>query len=237
MNRNRNNFWIGMITEILFIVSLLILSFWIAIYGDQRYRFYEKEYEKYQVDRHLNMEMDDVMDVTEYMMDYLIGKESALSIEVDVDGKYQDFFNEQDRLHMADVKKLFLRGVKLGRFLTIIVILCWIYLFKKKGFTLREKFRSYGCALGVFLVIVLFLAIAFYVDFTKCFTIFHHIFFSNDLWLFDPATDYMIRMLPEGFFADMCIRIVCTFLGILCGYGILLSIGCLKRRNRSKTYE
>ena len=60
-----------------------------------------------------------------------------------------------------------------------------------------------------------FLAIAFAVDFTRCFTIFHEIFFTNDLWIFDPATDYMIRMLPEGFFADMVARIGGIFLGML----------------------
>lgn len=40
-------------------------------------------------------------------------------------------------------------------------------------------------------------------------------FFTNDLWLFDPATDYMIRMLPEGFFADMVLRIALTFVVLL----------------------
>ena len=75
-----------------------------------------------------------------------------------------------------------------------------------------------GCyfrAFGVFLGVAVFLAIAFAVDFTRCFTIFHEIFFTNDLWIFDPATDYMIRMLPEGFFADMVARIGGIFLGIL----------------------
>ena len=42
---------------------------------------------------------------------------------------------------------------------------------------------------------------------------FHHIFFDNDLWLFDPATDYMIRMLPEGLFYDMVMRIGAIFVG------------------------
>ena len=56
-------------------------------------------------------------------------------------------------------------------------------------------------------------ALLFASDFTKYFTIFHEIFFTNDLWLFDPATDYMIRMLPEGFFYDMVMRIGAWFVG------------------------
>ena len=58
----------------------------------------------------LDMTIEDVMEVTEYMMDYLIGREEVLSIETNVDGETQDFFNEQDRLHMEDVKNLFLGG-------------------------------------------------------------------------------------------------------------------------------
>lgn len=52
------------------------------------------------------------MKVTSYMMDYLIGKEEV-SIETECEGRTCDFFNEQDRLHMEDVKNLFLGGLKL----------------------------------------------------------------------------------------------------------------------------
>jgi uncharacterized membrane protein len=34
------------------------------------------------------------------------------------------------------------------------------------------------------------------------------LFFNNDLWLLDPATDVMINMFPEEFFYDMAIGIV-----------------------------
>ncbi len=64
-------------------------------------------------------------------------------------------------------------------------------------------------------VMILCLGIVCTIDFTACFRVFHEIFFTNDLWMFDPATDYMIRMLPEGFFSDMVIRIGVTFIGML----------------------
>lgn len=197
------------------ILALLITSFQIAIYGDSEYKFYEKEYAKYNVTESLNMEMEDVMEVTDYMMDYLIGREAELSIVTDVDGKEQDFFNEQDRLHMYDVQVLFLGGLKLRTvFLVISVVLLAILGVRKVE--LRQVLpKAYMIALGVFLGILAFLGIAFTIDFTKCFMIFHEIFFTNDLWIFDPRTDYMIRMLPEGFFSDMVVRIVLFFLGFL----------------------
>ncbi len=46
------------------------------------------------------------------------------------------------------------------------------------------------------------------VDFSSAFTAFHEALFTNDLWLLDYDTDLMIRMLPQGFFEDIALRIV-----------------------------
>ena len=106
-------FFVSALGMLLLIFAMLLTAFQLAIYGDPEYRFYEKEYTKYHVTDALNMELKDVMKVTDYMMDYLIGKEEELSIVIKVDGRTQDFFNEQDRFHMGEVKDLFLGGLKL----------------------------------------------------------------------------------------------------------------------------
>ena len=206
---------LAIVAMFILIIALLLTSFQIAIYGDPEYKFYEKEYTKYNVTESLNMEMEDVMIVTDHMMDYLIGREAELSIVTDVDGKEQDFFNEQDRLHMWDVQNLFLGGLKLRNILLIITAAIVILLGVKKAELKILLPNAYTKAFLVFVGILVFLGIAFTIDFTKCFTVFHEIFFTNDLWLFDPRTDYMIRMLPEGFFADMVVRIILFFLGFL----------------------
>ena len=200
---------------LLLVLALLLTSFQLAIYGDPDYRFYEREYAKYNVTESLDMEMEDVMDVTEKMMDYLIGRRPELSVITDVDGQTQDFFNEQDRLHMADVKNLFLGGLTLRWVLLAAAAVLIALLVLLKGDWRRIIPRAYFIALGIFLAATVLLGGLFASDFTKYFTIFHEIFFTNDLWLFDPATDYMIRMLPEGFFYDMVMRIGGCFLGSL----------------------
>lgn len=191
---------VAVLAMFLLVTALLLTSFQVVIYGDPEYKFYEKEYEKYNVTQSLGMTLPDVMGVTEHMMDYLIGREDVLSIETDVDGKHQDFFNEQDRLHMADVRKLFLGGLKLRNVLVISAALLLAALGLMKADLKSLLLKAYGTAMAVFAALLVFLGVAFTVDFTRCFTIFHKIFFTNDLWLFDPDTDYMIRMLPEGFF-------------------------------------
>ena len=195
------------------IIAMLITSFQIAIYGDPDYRFYQKEYEKYQVTESLYMDMEDVMEVTSYMMDYLIGKEEVLSIETEVEGRTQDFFNEQDRLHMEDVKNLFLGGLKLRTVMLLLAAVLVLFLILTKADLKKMLTGAYFAALGVFAVLIAGLLISFAVDFTASFTVFHEIFFTNDLWMFDPAEDYMIRMLPEGFFYDMVMRIGAFFVG------------------------
>ena len=45
------------------------------------------------------------------------------------------------------------------------------------------------------------------VDFSQAFVTFHELAFSNDLWILDPRTDYLIMLYPEGFWLDATLRI------------------------------
>ena len=115
------------------LIIILVTSIQIAIYGDSEYHFYQKEYEKYTVAKALDMKISDLMEVTEHMMAYLDGKEEKLSVEVPVEGKMQDFFNRQDREHMADVQVLFHKGRIVRRFATAVAafLLAVLYVCKK----------------------------------------------------------------------------------------------------------
>ena len=210
----------AVIMMFLLIGVLLLTSFQVAIYGDSQYRFYEREYKKYQVADSLNMTMDNIMDVTDQMMAYLIGNKAELSVITDVDGETQDFFNEQDRLHLADVRNLFLGGLKLRNYALILASILMIVLKAKKADFRRLVPQGYLQALFVYLILAAILGIAMSIDFTSCFTLFHKLFFTNNLWIFDPETDYMIRMLPEGFFLDMVIRVGVIFIVLLAVPGV-----------------
>lgn len=208
----------------LVIFAILLTSFQLAIYGDPDYKFYEKEYQKYDVTDALGMELADVMKVTDYMMDYLIGREEELSVVTEVDGKVQDFFNEQDRFHMGEVRGLFLGGLRLRNGCAAAAAAIFLCLVFGKADWKRLLPKAYLRAVLVWLGAGCLLAVAFTVNFTRCFTIFHEIFFDNDLWMFNPSEDYMIRMLPEGFFSDMVVRIGATFLGLAAALGVIFII-------------
>ena len=219
----------GIILAFAVMAALLITSFEIAMYAD--FGVYEREYEKYDVLSDLDMTMEDTMYVTHEMMAYLRGDRDTLSVITTVEGKEQDFFNEQDRFHMAEVRDLFLGGLNLRIGAAAVAVVCLIFLLLSKADLRRMLSRSYQISLAVVGAAVLLLGIAVAIDFNAVFVEFHHIFFDNDLWLFDPAEDYMIRMLPEGLFADMVIRIGAIFVTSLL---ILLVIRIFDGKLRKK---
>lgn len=224
----------AVIMMFLLIGVLLLTSFQVAIYGDSQYRFYEREYKKYQVADSLNMTMDNIMDVTDQMMAYLIGNKAELSVITDVDGETQDFFNEQDRFHMGEVKNLFLGGLKIRNIMLVAVLLILILLAARKADMIKLLSRAYFVTLGITGVITIVLGGLFASDFDKYFRIFHEIFFDNDQWMFDPATDYMIRMLPEGFFYDFVFRIGGFFVGSLAVLGVVSAVCIFMEKHKKK---
>lgn len=63
--------------------------------------------------------------------------------------------------------------------------------------------------------------------------IFHHIFFNNDLWLLDPATDLLINIVPEPFFVDTASYIALVF-GISVAVIFGVSRWWLRREKRQR---
>ena len=221
----------GLILGFALIAALLITSFEIAMYAD--FDVYRQEYEKYDVLSDLDMTMDDAMDVTRQMMAYLRGEGDTLSVITTVDGREQDFFNEQDRFHMGEVRDLFIGGLNIRTGALVIAVLCVLLLIFTKADLKKVIPAGYQAALAVTAAALLFLGIACAVDFNAVFVRFHHIFFDNDLWIFDPAEDYMIRMLPEGLFFDFVVRIGCIFAGLLAVLLVLSFIPRIMKKKRN----
>lgn len=226
----------GIILAFSVIIILLISSFETAMYSD--FGVYEREYEKYDVLDDLGMTMEDTMHVTREMMAYLRGDRDVLSVETTVEGRQQDFFNEQDRFHMAEVRDLFIGGLDLRLGACAAAVLCILILIFLRADWRKIVPRSYWIVLAVIGVLLAVFAAPAVIDFNAVFVGFHHIFFDNDLWLFDPAEDYMIRMLPEGLFADMVVRIGVLFAGGMIVLFILSMLpGILERKKIRKTYN
>jgi len=201
---------LGIVASIALILIMLITSVEIAAYSD--YGWYEKEYLKYEVLDDLEMQIEDVMYVTEEMMAYLRGNRENLVVDTVVAGEEREFFNDREKAHMIDVQNLFLGGINLRRIaMTIFVAVLVILTFSKADWK-RILPKSFLVSVFGFIAALGILGVLIATDFNKYFTIFHEIFFDNDLWILDPRTCLLIRMLPEGFFFDMAIRISVIFI-------------------------
>lgn len=210
--------WIlGIAVAFSMLLVVLISAVEAAIYSD--FNFYEKEYEKYNVLSELEMEMEDVMHVTKEMMAYLHHARAELQVDTVVNGEARPFFNEREILHMEDVKDLFLIAMQIRMAAIVIILSGSVFLYERKQ-NWKSMLAKYYIA-SVIALLGIGGALGFLVsrNFSKYFVIFHELFFDNDLWLLDPKTELMIRMLPEGFFADFTLRI-----GIFVGIAIVVTL-------------
>jgi integral membrane protein (TIGR01906 family) len=92
------------------------------------------------------------------------------------------------------VKRLFL--VNYGVLLvTVIPSIVYVRHLNKQQrlWTMIQPFR-------IAVVVPIVIAFLMAVNFDRFFVLFHGVFFNNDAWIFNPATDPIINVLPETFF-------------------------------------
>ena len=187
------------------VIMLLLTAVAQAVFGDMGY--FRDEFEKYDVTQNIDMEMDDIMYVMDELMDYLHGGRNDLeNIVTEVNGETRDFFSEREKVHMADCKALFDGGFTIRKAAAVIFAALTFTLAVKKKFSLDRLIKYSAVVSGIILAAALVIGILAAVDFNACFIVFHKLFFSNDLWILDPAEDLVINILVEPFFADMALK-------------------------------
>ena len=198
---------LGIFTGLALMVILLISSTEYVAYYKNGY--FQKEYDKYQVAQAVHIEMEDLLTVTDEMMDYLKGDRENLVIYTKIENTEREFFNAKEKKHMADVQALFLSAQRLRFGLALFVILisgCLLYL--KKG---RSLFKGIQWGIFVFFALMGILAALMVHNFNRYFTLFHQLFFNNNDWILNPKTDLLINIVPEGFFRDTAFWIAGLF--------------------------
>lgn len=232
----------GIIFALCLMITLLITSVEAVVYWFPGY--FEKEYARYGVAEVVDMTMEDLLDVTGEMMAYLRGNREDLHVETTMGGVRREFFNEREIAHMEDVRGLFLDALLIRRICLILMVLCFIPFILTREHkdgririqpdnALKRVFPRAVCAgTGLFFALTAVIAAIISTDFTKYFIMFHHIFFTNDLWILNPATDMLINIVPEGFFSDTVIHIAAVFfLCVAVIFGISVFSICKSRKN------
>ena len=201
----------GIVCAFCLMIVFLITSVEAVTYWTPGY--YEHEYEKYNVTAAVRMEMDDLLQVTDEMMDYLRGDRDDLHVMTVVDGSPREFFNAREIAHMEDGRGLFLGAITLRRVCLAAAAVCVLLMAALKADLKRTLPRMLCVGTGLFFLLAAGIGLLIASDFSRYFVVFHHIFFDNDLWILNPATDLLINIVPEPFFADTALRIGLTFGG------------------------
>ncbi|MDR3051001.1 MAG: DUF1461 domain-containing protein [Oscillospiraceae bacterium] len=122
-------------------------------------------------------------------------------------------FNEKEITHMADVAGLYAlaRAVTGGLALALLVLSVPAVCSARRGGMAR---LAKGALWGALDVALLLLALGVWaaLDFRAPFWLFHRLAFTNDLWLLDPRTDLLIRLMPQSFFEETLLRVAALWL-------------------------
>ena len=185
---------------ILLITSLQAVCYWLP-------DWWRNEYAKYDTPSNVRGEMslDDAVHVTEDMLEYCIGRLDTLDdTEATIDGVTVPFFTDREKAHLADCREFFLKGVRVRVIACLLLAAFVIYIYvhngKQKTSVLLAK--GYLRSLGFIAVMTAIIAVLCVIDFTHVFTVFHHIFFDNDLWILNPNEDNLINIMQEDVFSD-----------------------------------
>lgn len=204
---NKKHIFFSAILGIALSLVILITSINYYTFNDQ---YYKVKFNENEITKATGMEESELHRVIERITGYLSGRYDDLNLMVDIKGEQMLMFNDKEISHMVDVRKIFDDLSILRYILIAVLVLGTGFLYRKKRG--NAHFYRIMTANGIFTVFVfLMLLIMVTTDFTKYFIKFHQMFFSNDLWILDPATDRLIQMLPESFFSDITVSIVSAY--------------------------
>ncbi|NBK96452.1 MAG: TIGR01906 family membrane protein [Erysipelotrichia bacterium] len=178
--------------------------------------FYNYEYDRLNTAKNLGMSDTSLYVATDTLLDYLQGHRSNINVQVEVNQKTREVFDEREKAHMVDVKNLYQDALLVRNVMVVVVIALALFLYydRKKEF---KEVMSYAYIRIFILSLFLLSALLLYAisDFTTFWTNFHKVFFTNDLWLLNPNTSLMINMFPETFFYHLVFAIATSFIVII----------------------
>jgi integral membrane protein (TIGR01906 family) len=224
MDKGKKMKVLRVVAKYLFILCLPLLLLTASIGGVvNSLSLYKYGFEKYNVGRTTGLSEAELEKAAAGMISYFNSDEENISLTVMKDGQPFVLFNEREVAHLRDVKGLF-------RLDYMVLLGTLIYALVYTGFNVWRKdwwqlARGLGGGSGLTLVLMLALGLGALLNFDRLFLQFHLLSFTNELWLLDPAKDYLIMLFPRGFWYDVTLFCaLATVVGavILGGVGIFI---------------
>lgn len=175
------------------------------------------------LEEHTGLTRDEIKTAYGEMLDYCLGKEEFST------GVLK--WSESGKSHFTDVRVLF--KLDLTALACALGTLGALALLIRRGRMRPAPLLSRGPAFwagaGLAAVFLLVAALAS-LDFNRAFVVFHTLFFpGKDNWLFDPAQDQIINILPEAFFRDCAILILAI---LMAGCAALIAFDLIHTKSK-----
>ncbi len=203
----------------LFVLSLPVLLLTASIaWAVNSSWLYKSGFERYDVSQTSGLAESELEKAAAGLISYFNSAEEYISLTVEKDGEPFELFKQREVVHLKDVKGLIRLDyrVLLG---TLVYVLAYagVSLFRRRNW--RRLARGVVGGSGIALGMIIALGVGSTIQgFGQLFTQFHFIAFTNELWMLDPTTDYLIMLFPQGFWYDAAL----TCAGITAGLAIIL---------------
>lgn len=200
-------------------------------------RLYEYGFTKYQVSQVTSLKDSELKRVATQLIDYFNSRVKTAQVRVTKDSKEFDLFNEQEIIHLQDVKGLIQLDYCVQKSTLAFIMLYGLILliWRRSGsWPVLAGSILRGSTLTLGLIVALALVAVF--AFQQLFLFFHLVSFSNEYWMLDPSRDYLIMLFPEGFFYDAALFIA----GAIVAESLLLTasaLGIARVNKRSQRHQ
>ena len=203
---------IKIFSSILWVPVTLCISLEIITFSDW---VYEYNWTRNQISQNTGIKIDQLNQVSDQIKDYFRDDQEKLEVLLQQPGKEVfNLFNQKEIDHMVDVKNLIRTTILFERVgLTLLIIFFVFYLFREGYISFYENLKRIILVSFLIWSILLFLIVfGMIVDFNYTFTLFHKIMFTNDLWILDPNSDFLIMIYPQRFFLEISAAIIILFI-------------------------
>ena len=203
----------------LFVIAVFLFLITASVtYAVNELRLYSYGFDKWDISLKTGIERDELGSIAHQIRAYFNSPTEPLEIRATIFSEERDLFNRREIIHMKDVKDL-IWGVYVVGGLSL------AYVLGSAALGFRRRGRSYAQPLarnllwgsGITVGVVLAVGLAALVGFDRLFLFFHQVSFTNDFWMLDPRSDYLVILFPEGFWYDATM-----FVGLLAVMGALV---------------
>ena len=173
----------SIIISILLAILLCFIAVDLAVWDNA---WYEQQFEKNKVYATINASPEIINAQAKNILAFNQGKEALNPL----------LLNTKEQQHLADVKKLAIRGQQLMFILSLVVFMLIVRSSNKKKIVVQTG-----------IIMIIGLGIVAIVPFEQLFFKMHQLLFTNNLWLLNPATDNLILMYPGPLFEALARKI------------------------------